>query len=100
MGAPVSPIVANLYMEYLEQKGSKHCPHTPSSGTGMWTTPFVIHKETNKASFYTLTVVDPAIRFHSRGHQGGWFHPLLGYYCQTRDGWYSFHNYVQETQTY
>ena len=29
MGSPVSPIVANLYMEYLEQKRSKHCPPPP-----------------------------------------------------------------------
>ena len=26
MGSPVSPIVANLYMEYLRAKSSKHCP--------------------------------------------------------------------------
>ena len=26
MGSPVSPIVANLYMGYLEQKSSKYCP--------------------------------------------------------------------------
>ena len=35
MGSPVSPIVATLYMEYLEQKASKHCPPPPSSGAGM-----------------------------------------------------------------
>ena len=29
MGSPVSPIVANLYMEYLEQKGSKHYSPPP-----------------------------------------------------------------------
>ena len=26
MGSPVSPIVANLYMEYFEQKAVKYCP--------------------------------------------------------------------------
>ena len=26
MGSPASPIVANLYMEYLETKSSKYCP--------------------------------------------------------------------------
>ena len=35
MGSPVSPIAADLYMEYLEQKNSKHCPHPPSFGAGM-----------------------------------------------------------------
>ena len=27
MGSPVSPIVANLYMEYLEQKALSTAPH-------------------------------------------------------------------------
>ena len=40
MGSPVSPIVANLYMEYLEQKALSTAPNPPSSGTGMWMTPF------------------------------------------------------------
>ena len=36
MGSPVSPIVANLYMEYLEQKALSTAPHPPpGSGTGM-----------------------------------------------------------------
>ena len=36
MGSPVSPTVANLYMEYLEQKALSTAPHpTPVSGTGM-----------------------------------------------------------------
>ena len=29
MGSPVSPIVANLYMEYLEQKALSTAPHSP-----------------------------------------------------------------------
>ena len=35
MGSPVSPIVANLYMEYLEQKALSTAPHPLSSGAGM-----------------------------------------------------------------
>ena len=37
MGSPVSPIAANLYMEYLEQKVLSTAPHPPppGSGTGM-----------------------------------------------------------------
>ena len=42
MGSPVSPIVANLYMEYLEQKALSTAPHPPpNSGAGMWMIPFV-----------------------------------------------------------
>ena len=29
MGSPVSPIVANMYIEYLEQKNSIYCPTSP-----------------------------------------------------------------------
>ena len=39
MGSMVSPIVANLYMKYLEQKALSTAPHHPSSGTGMWMKP-------------------------------------------------------------
>ena len=39
MGSPVSPIVANLYMEYLEQKALSTAPHPSGSGAGMWMTP-------------------------------------------------------------
>ena len=49
VGSPVSPIVANLYMEYLST-----APHPPSSGTGMWMTPLsCTRKPINKASFNT-----------------------------------------------
>ena len=58
MGSLVSPIVANLYMEYLEQKGSMHCSPPPGSGTGMWMTPLSsTRKPTNMAAFNTLIVL-------------------------------------------
>ena len=54
MGSPVSPIVANLYMEYLEQKALSTAPHPPSSGTGMWMTPLLsTRKPINKVSCNT-----------------------------------------------
>ena len=64
MGSPVSPIVANLYMEYLEQKALSTAPHPPGSGAGMWMTPLSSTRETNKQSFLQhINSVDPAIRF-------------------------------------
>ena len=58
MGSPVSPIVANLYMEYLEQKALSTAPTPLGSGTGMWMTPLSsTRKSTNKASFNTSTVL-------------------------------------------
>ena len=64
MGSPVSPIVANLYMEYLEQNAQTTAPHPTGSGTGMWMTPLFIHKEANKQGFLQhINSVDPAIKF-------------------------------------
>ena len=59
MGSPVSPIVANLYMEYLEQKALSTATHPPlGSGTGMWITPLSsTRKPINKASFNISTVL-------------------------------------------
>ena len=54
MGSPVSPIVSNLYMEYLEQKALSTAPHLPGSGAGMWITPLLsTRKSINKASSNT-----------------------------------------------
>ena len=51
MDSPVSPIVANLYMEYLEQTAA---PKPLGSGAGMWMTPLSsTRRSTNKASFNT-----------------------------------------------
>ena len=59
MGSPVSPIVANLYTEYLEQKALSTAPNSPpGSGAGLWMTSLSsTRKSTNKASFNTSTVL-------------------------------------------
>ena len=64
MGSPVSPIVANLYMEYLEQKALSTAPHPPTFWGRYVDDTFVIHKEVNKQGFLQhINSVDPAIRF-------------------------------------
>ena len=64
MGSPVSPIVANLYMEYLEQKALSTAPHPPRFWHRYVDYTFVIHKEVNKQGFLQhINSVDPAIRF-------------------------------------
>ena len=66
MGSPVSPIVAILYMEYLEQKAlsSKHCSKPPRFWHRFVDDTFVIHKEVNKQGFLQhINSVDPAIKF-------------------------------------
>ena len=59
MGSPVSPIIANLYMECLEQKALSNTHTPPGSGTGLWITPLSsTRRSTNKTSFNTLTVLN------------------------------------------
>ena len=58
MGSLVSPIVANLYMEYFEQKALSAAPHPPGSGTGMWMTHLSsTRKSTNRTPYNTSTVL-------------------------------------------
>ena len=64
MGSPVSPIVANLYIEYLEQKALSTAPHTPRFWHRYVDDTFVIHKEVNKQGFLQhINSVELAIKF-------------------------------------
>ena len=64
MGSPVSLIVANLYMEYLEQNALSTAPHPPRFWCRYVDDTFVIHKEVNKQGFLQhINSVDPAIKF-------------------------------------
>ena len=38
MGSPISPIVANLYMEYFEGRDLRSATNPPGYGTGLWMT--------------------------------------------------------------
>ena len=64
MGSPVSLIVANLYMEYLEQKALSTAPTPPRFWCRYVDDTFVIHKKVNKQGFIQhINSVDPAIKF-------------------------------------
>ena len=64
MVSQVSPIVANLYMEYLEQNALSTAPNTPRVWHRYVDDTFVIHKEVNKQGFLKhKNSVDPAIKF-------------------------------------
>ena len=64
MGSPVSPIVANLYMEYFEQKALSTATHSPRFWHRYVDDTLVIQKEVNKQGFLQhINSVDPAIRF-------------------------------------
>ena len=60
MGSLVNPTVANLYMEYFEQKALSTAPTPLGFGGDMWMT-FLSskRKSTNRTSYNTLTVLTP-----------------------------------------
>ena len=64
MGSPVSPIIANLYMEYYEQKTQSNAP-SPRLWHLYVDDTFVIQKEENKQNFlqHHIHGVDLAIQF-------------------------------------
>ena len=64
MGFSVSPIVANLYREYLEHKTLNTAPNPPRLWCRFVDDTFVIHMEVNKQGFLQhINSVDPAIKF-------------------------------------
>ena len=84
VGSPVSPIIANLYMEYLEQKALSSAP-TPSFWHRFVDDTFVIHKEVNKQDFLQhINSVDPTIGFTVEDSKEDGSNPFLGHHCQTQ----------------
>ena len=53
MGTPISPIVANLYMEYFERKVLVSATNPPGYGVGLWMT----HGPINRHSWITSTAL-------------------------------------------
>ena len=79
MGPPVSPIVANLYMEYFEKKSSQYHLHPLSR---LWMKyvdeTFVIQQEGQKKTFLEHSnKVDLTITFTVEGNQGNSVIPFL-----------------------
>ena len=98
MGSPVSPIVANLYMEYLEQKALSTPPR-------FWCRfvddTFVIHKEVTKQDFLQhINSVDPAIKFTVEGNKEDGSIPFLDTIVKPEaDGGLSITVYRKPTHT-
>ena len=69
MGSPVSPIVANLYMEYLEKKALR-TNSTPRLWIRYVDDTFVIQQEGQKQTFLEhIYKIAPAIKFTVEGNK-------------------------------
>ena len=78
MGSPVSPIVANLYTEYFEQKALSTAPNPLRFWCRLVDDTFVIQKEGNKQGFLQhINSVDPAIKFTVEDNKEDWSIPFL-----------------------
>ena len=97
----VSLIVANLYMEYLEQKALSTAPHPLDSGAGMWMTPLSSTKEVNKQGFLqNINSVDPAIKFTVEDNKEDGSIPFLDTILKPEENGRSIHYCVQEAYSY
>ena len=84
MGSPVSPIVANLYMEYFEQKALCTDPTTRLLCKYVDDT-FVIQREENKQNFQQhINSVDLAIQFTVKNNKEDGAIPFLGTIVKNR----------------
>ena len=64
MGSPLSPIVANIYMEHFETKALETAPHPPSHWKRFVDDTFVILKTENKEeSFQHINAIEDKIQF-------------------------------------
>ena len=78
MGSPVSPIVANLYMEYFEEKTLRSAASPPQVWYRFVDDTWVIQKQSSKQEFLEhINKVDPTIKFTVEGTQGNRAIPFL-----------------------
>ena len=57
MGSPISPIVANLYMEGFEKKAINSSAHPPVSGEDLLMIPLPSSRQLTKEVFWTTSTL-------------------------------------------
>ena len=78
MGSPVSPIVANLYMEHFEREVLRSASHLPRFWYRFVDDTWVIQQQAHKEHFLDhMNSVDPAIKFTVKGNQKDGAIPFL-----------------------
>ena len=102
MGSPISPIVANLFMEDFEVKGFIQSAKNPPK---MWKRyvddTCVILSSASKDEFSQhINNIDPRIQFTFRGFQTRWVNSFSGLFGHTTIRWINYDNCLQKTNTY
>ena len=100
MGSPVSPIVANLYIEHFEREALQSSP-IPRHWFMYVDDTFVIQQKANKQVFLDHTnSMDPAIQFTVTGNQENVAIPFPGYLGQAPGRPFPFHYSLPQTHPY
>ena len=101
MGSPVSPIVANLYMECFDRKALSSAINPPGAWFRFVDDMWVIQKQAHKQEFLDhIKSVDPAIKFTVEGNQANGAIPFLDtLVTPLADNSLSFQVYQKPTHT-
>ena len=97
MGSPISPIIANIFMEAFEQRAIATALHPPRVWRRYVDDTWVIQQEHRQQFLQHINTVDVSIQFTVEEAKEDGSIPFLGYCHQTRRRW-KFHNSgVQKT---
>ena len=100
MGSPISPLVANLFMEDFKARALSTSSIPPGSGLDMWTTSLLLTRQnTPNSSSCTLNTL-PSCTVHSRGPQPTKIPPLLGHINSCRSQWLTGQHSLHKTHTH
>ena len=88
MESHVSPVVANLYIEFFEHRALTSTVNPPRLWRRYVDDTFVILQQSQKEEFLQhINSVDPSILFYHRRSQTRWFHALPGHFGSTSRRW-------------
>ena len=100
MGSPVSPIVANLYMEHFEERAIREAPHPPDIWLRSVDDTFTVLQESEVEHFtHHLNSMDENIKFTVEPEQDNTLAFLDTCVCQNDDGSTKVKIYRKATNT-
>ena len=101
MGSPLSPIVANIYMEHFETRALETAPHPPSLWKRYVDDTFFIQKTAHKEEFFQhLNSIEEKIQFTAENTKADWSLPFLNTLVTVKeDGSLSTSIYRKPTHT-